>query len=144
MNNKIFLKNQWLKFGFVPIALGIIITIMTLIYSGIAIPFLLPEESSIQAIKRRQSSLQKSRGYRVILTGKVIKTAPFLQEQGAYQLVDENGATIWVYTKQTLPSTGQIISLEGKVKYQSIAVDAKEIGDVYVLEIKRLPDKSQE
>ncbi|SKB14190.1 conserved exported hypothetical protein [Planktothrix sp. PCC 11201] len=77
-------------------------------------------------------------GAKVYLRGKVKSHAPFLGA-GAYQLQDDTGS-IWVFTTQPLPPLGQDLLIQGKVEYKSILIKemkGKDIGDVYVKEIKR-------
>ncbi|BBD56101.1 hypothetical protein [Planktothrix agardhii] len=77
-------------------------------------------------------------GAKVYLRGKVKSYAPFLGA-GAYQLQDNTGS-IWVFTTQPLPPLGQDLLIQGKVEYKSILIKemkGKDIGDVYIKEIKR-------
>ncbi|VXD22586.1 hypothetical protein [Planktothrix paucivesiculata] len=77
-------------------------------------------------------------GAKVYLRGKVKSHAPFLGA-GAYQLQDDTGS-IWVFTTQPLPPLGQELLIQGKVEYKSLLIKemkGKDIGDVYLKEIKR-------
>ncbi|HEY9863982.1 MAG TPA: hypothetical protein V6D21_07360 [Candidatus Obscuribacterales bacterium] len=77
-------------------------------------------------------------GAKVYLRGKVKSHAPFLGA-GAYQLQDDTGS-IWVFTTQSLPPLGQDLLVQGKVEYKSLLIKemkGKDIGDVYLKEIKR-------
>lgn len=81
----------------------------------------------------------------VYLKGNVGSRAPFLGS-GAYEVLDKTGS-IWVVTKQTLPKTGDLVLIKGKVQYESIplifAAGGKDLGEVYVQEselLKKTPD----
>lgn len=88
------------------------------------------------------SQLQQSQPEATVyLQGKVSNLAPFL-DSGAYQLQDETGR-IWVLTEQKLPFQGQKIAIEGQVTYQPIPVEGKDLGELYVLEVKQLDSQPQ-
>lgn len=78
----------------------------------------------------------KRKGKVVYLTGKVSHLAPFV-DNSAYQLQDNTGS-VWVVTKNTAPDVGKIISIEGKIQYQSLPLGDRELGDFYVIELERL------
>ena len=80
--------------------------------------------------------VSKKSGKIVYLTGKVIHQAPLL-DRTAYQLQDKTGS-IWVVTSQTPPPLEAIISIEGKIQYQSLPVDGTELGEFYVIELQQL------
>ena len=73
-------------------------------------------------------------GKTVYLTGKVIHSAPFIND-AAYQLEDTTGK-IWIVTKQ-LPQLGQKITVKGKIEYQSLPFAQQELGDFYLIELEQ-------
>jgi hypothetical protein len=74
----------------------------------------------------------KSIDSNVYLKGKVSDRSPFLQG-GAYQLDDRTGK-IWIMTANNLPSLGTEIAIEGKVYYQSIPIENREWGELYIIQ----------
>lgn len=77
----------------------------------------------------------KSAGKIISVRGEAIATAPFL-DRGAYQLENKNGQ-IWVMSDRTLPAIGTMIQVRGRVEYQSISLDGREFGEIYLQEIDR-------
>ncbi|WP_373530340.1 hypothetical protein [Nostoc sp.] len=68
----------------------------------------------------------------VYIQGKVEKQAP-LMKQWAYEINDSTGK-IWVVTNQkNLGERSQVV-IKGKVRYQSIPLAGKELGEVYLEE----------
>lgn len=78
----------------------------------------------------------------VYLEGQVRKRVPFL-DSSAYLLEDDTG-NIWVVTTATPPNEGEPVVIKGQVKYQSIPISGKELGEVYILEQKQLEQKPSE
>ncbi len=78
----------------------------------------------------------KKIGKTVLLTGQVVHLAPLI-DQTAYQLEDATGK-IWVVTSQTPPKINQLISIKGKINYQSLPFAKQELGDFYVVESEQL------
>lgn len=72
----------------------------------------------------------------VYIKGQVGRQVPFIGS-GAYELEDPTG-TVWVLTRDDLPSSGDTILLKGQVKYQSIPIAGKELGEVYIEAQKQL------
>jgi hypothetical protein len=68
----------------------------------------------------------------VYIQGKVEKQAPLMKQQ-AYQINDSTGK-IWVVTNQTGLEEGAQVVIKGKVRYQSIPLAGKELGEVYLEE----------
>jgi hypothetical protein len=68
----------------------------------------------------------------VYIQGKVEKHAPLLQKH-VYQLDDTTGK-IWVLTNQDNLRVGSQIVIKGQVRYQSIRLGGKELGESYVEE----------
>lgn len=68
----------------------------------------------------------------VYLVGEVKESVAFI-ESGAYLLQDESGE-IWIYTDNALPAVGARIAVVGEVEYQSIPIDARNWGEMYVRE----------
>jgi hypothetical protein len=68
----------------------------------------------------------------VYLKGKVSDRSPFL-EGGAYQLDDSTGK-IWITTTNKLPSLETEVAIEGTVRYQSIPIENREWGELYMIQ----------
>lgn len=68
----------------------------------------------------------------VYIQGKVEKHAPLLQKH-VYQLDDRTGK-IWVLTNQSNLRVGSQIVIKGQVRYQSIPLGGKELGELYLEE----------
>ncbi|NJK52661.1 MAG: hypothetical protein HC936_07225 [Leptolyngbyaceae cyanobacterium SU_3_3] len=66
----------------------------------------------------------------VRLQGKMVAQAPLLGQR-AFEVQDATGK-VWVVTTETLPTVGTEVKVTGKVRYQSILLDGKESGTVYV------------
>ena len=79
---------------------------------------------------------KKKSGKTVYLTGKVINLAPFI-DNAAYKLQDDSGA-VWVVTSQNPPKINAIVSIKGKIQYQSLPFAETELGDFYVIELQQL------
>jgi hypothetical protein len=93
-------------------------------WSSIAQNFLHTQISSLEIPKSIDSN--------VYLQGKVSDRSPFL-EGGAYQLDDRTGK-IWITTTTKLPSVGKEVAIEGKVHYQSIPIENREWGELYIIQ----------
>jgi len=68
----------------------------------------------------------------VYIQGEVEKQAP-LMKQWAYQINDSTGK-IWVVTHQKNLAEGAQVVIKGKVRYRSIPLAGKELGEVYLEE----------
>ncbi|MBD2410083.1 hypothetical protein H6H01_05005 [Nostoc calcicola FACHB-3891] len=68
----------------------------------------------------------------VYIQGKVEKQAP-LMKQWAYQIDDTTGK-IWVVTNQKSLPEGSEVVFKGKVRYRSIPLAGKELGEIYLEE----------
>ena len=68
----------------------------------------------------------------VSLQGTVSQRISFL-DSGAYQLTDGTG-TIWVFTKNDLPEEGEALAVKGKLRYKSIPIEDRDLGESYILE----------
>lgn len=75
-------------------------------------------------------------GKTVYLKGKVVHLAP-LVDRAAYQIEDATGK-IWVVTTQKPPEFGQLLSIKGKLEYQSLMFAEQELGDFYVIELEQM------
>ncbi len=73
----------------------------------------------------------------VHLTGKVVHVSPLI-DRAAYQIEDATGK-IWVVTTQNPPELGKSISLKGKIQYQSLPFAKQELGELYLVELEKLP-----
>jgi hypothetical protein len=78
---------------------------------------------------------QKS-GKIVYLSGQVTHLAPFIDNVGAYQLQDSRDK-IWVVTQNSLPPKNSQITIKGKIEYQSLPFDERDLGGFYVIELER-------
>lgn len=70
----------------------------------------------------------------VLVEGVVRDRAPFLNN-AAYQLQDESGE-IWVLTSNSLPESGQAVTIKAKIKTKSIVISNQEVQEVYLQEEK--------
>ncbi|MEH2022242.1 hypothetical protein [Nostoc sp.] len=68
----------------------------------------------------------------VYIQGQVEKQAP-LMKQWAYEINDSTGK-IWVVTNQKNLGQGAQVVIKGKVRYRSIPLAGKELGEVYLEE----------
>ncbi|MEH2408105.1 hypothetical protein [Nostoc sp.] len=68
----------------------------------------------------------------VYIQGQVEKQAP-LMKQWAYQINDSTGK-IWVVTHQKNLAEGAQVVIKGKVRYRSVPLAGKELGEVYLEE----------
>lgn len=66
----------------------------------------------------------------VQLKGRVSKHAPLLG-RSAYELQDTTGS-IWVLSTGATPKIGDEVVIKGKLLYQSIPLNGKELGDSYI------------
>ncbi len=89
-----------------------------------------PSEIHIIDVEKKKS------GKTVHLTGKVTHLAPFI-DNAAYKLQDDTGS-VWVVTSQTPPTLNTIVSIKGKIQYQSLPFAETELGDFYVIELEQL------
>ncbi|MCU0535634.1 MAG: hypothetical protein MUD14_17220 [Hydrococcus sp. Prado102] len=88
------------------------------------------------------SQLQQQGASKVVyLKGKVGDRAPFLGS-GAYQLQDDTG-TVWVVTQGALPASGDIVSIKGEAKYETIAIGQQKSQEFYILELEQLERQAQ-
>ncbi|MBE9117891.1 hypothetical protein IQ249_18495 [Lusitaniella coriacea LEGE 07157] len=84
--------------------------------------------SPIQTVQQQQ----ENRRTQVYLKGEVVQVAPFLQG-GAYLLQDETGK-IWVLREGDLPQVGDVVEIAGQTQYQSVPIENREFGEVYIQE----------
>jgi hypothetical protein len=68
----------------------------------------------------------------VYIQGKVEKHAPLLKKH-VYQL-DDNTGKIWVLTNKDNLRVGSRVTVKGQLKYQSIPLAGRELGEFYVEE----------
>ncbi|MCW5314283.1 hypothetical protein GTQ43_10845 [Nostoc sp. KVJ3] len=68
----------------------------------------------------------------VYIQGQVEKQAPLMKEW-AYQINDSTGK-IWVVTNQKNLVQGSEVVIKGKIRYRSIPLGGKELGEVYLEE----------
>jgi len=72
----------------------------------------------------------------VYLQGQVSRQVPLVNQQ-AYELKDSTGS-IWVVTQENAPNAGKAVTIKGKVRYQSIPVGTKDLGEIYIEEQQQL------
>ncbi|GEM_PF-1237359 len=125
--NKFFI----LRFAFVTFLWGEIIGINLIPHKNLTV---LAQETI--RITQINNIPQQSSGIQIYLTGEVTEKVPFLG-LSAYALRDETG-TIWVFTDQLIPVTGERILIEGEIQYQSIPIEGQEVGEFYVKQVQRL------
>jgi hypothetical protein len=80
----------------------------------------------------REIKPQKDNKATVYIQGKVEKKAP-LMKQWAYKISDSTGQ-IWVVTNQKNLDEGAQVVIKGKIRYRSIPLAGKELGEVYLEE----------
>ncbi|WP_375513892.1 OB-fold nucleic acid binding domain-containing protein [uncultured Nostoc sp.] len=80
----------------------------------------------------REIKPEKDNKATVYIQGKVEKKAP-LMKQWAYQISDSTGQ-IWVVTNQKNLDEGAQVVIKGKIRYRSIPLAGKELGEVYLEE----------
>ncbi|MEH1770671.1 MAG: hypothetical protein V7L27_02810 [Nostoc sp.] len=68
----------------------------------------------------------------VYIQGQVEKQAPLIK-QWAYKISDSTGK-IWVVTNQKNLGEGSQVVIKGKIRYRSIPLAGKELGEVYLEE----------
>ncbi len=69
----------------------------------------------------------------VVITGTVSRRVPLL-EGWLYQMQDDTGS-LWVLTSQpAAPEVGESATVEGRVRYETIAVEAIDASEVYLEE----------
>ncbi|MDX2214231.1 MAG: hypothetical protein SFY66_13155 [Oculatellaceae cyanobacterium bins.114] len=71
----------------------------------------------------------------VYLRGRVGDRVPLIEAQ-VYQLSDPTGS-IWVFTTQPIPQSGDTIAIQGQIRFQSIPLAGQEQGEVYIEEQNR-------
>lgn len=72
-------------------------------------------------------------GATVYVQGKVEKSVPLLQQQRVYQINDSSGK-IWVLSKRTDIKEQDQVTFSGILKYKSIPLGGKELGEIYLEE----------
>lgn len=68
----------------------------------------------------------------VVITGTVSRRVPLL-EGWLYQMQDDTGS-LWVLTQRSAPEVGENATVEGLVRYETIAVEAIDASEVYLEE----------
>ncbi|ACK69067.1 conserved hypothetical protein [Gloeothece citriformis PCC 7424] len=128
--NKLSLKTSLWQGISLPFLVGGLIGCSALTHLGNALPF------NTEPVTPIKELTQQNQGSTLYLQGKVTQEAPFLGG-GAYQLQDTTGA-VWVRTNQSLPQTGTQLMIKGQLDYQSIPVESKELGEIYILELEQV------
>lgn len=72
----------------------------------------------------------------VYVKGTVIQQVPLLDAR-VYQLSDASG-NIWVLTTSSLPQLGDLITIAGELRYESIPVEGLDFSEVYIWETQKL------
>lgn len=100
--------------------------------SGFSSLSLAPDQvTKIRVLQERQPTEKV-----VYVQGQVSRQVPLVNQQ-AYELKDATGS-IWVVTQDDAPNQGQAVTIKGKVRYQSIPVGAKDLGEIYIEEQQQL------
>ena len=68
----------------------------------------------------------------VTVTGKVVTIAPMLN-QVVYEMTEKE-QSIWILTRKTPPKLGSMVTVSGKVRFESIAPDSVETAHLYIEE----------
>lgn len=122
-------KKRNLQLGSLSILLLGVLGCGQLVQSGVDVPV-----TKISDIQKNRNAYSE-----VYLKGKVVTIAPFLGS-GAYELQDDTGS-LWVITKQALPTKEDKLLIKSQVQYQSILVGGKDLGEVYVQEQAQMERK---
>lgn len=77
----------------------------------------------------------------IYVQGKVRDRAPLLN-RAAYQLQDETGK-IWVLTHQPLPKSGQVLTIQAKIKTKSMVLNKQRSQQLYLKEMQRLSESGK-
>jgi hypothetical protein len=83
---------------------------------------------------------QKQDNSTIYLQGKVEKLAPLLQKSQLYQINDFTGK-IWVLSKQNNVQNQSYIKIKGKIRYRSIPLGGKDLGEIYIEELEQIEYK---
>lgn len=90
----------------------------------------------IVQLKRQQAGKDT-----IYVEGRVRDRAPLLN-RAAYQLQDETG-NIWVLTHQPLPESGQVLTIQAKIKTKSMVLNKQLSQEVYLQEVQRLSESGK-
>ena len=101
-----------------------IVALRIALYSGMLI--LTSCAPTVEVSTLNSQSINQS----VQVTGKVVTIAPMLN-QVMYEL-EEKGQRVWVLTRQAPPKLGTQVTVSGKVRFDSIALDKAEIAHLYI------------
>jgi len=93
-----------------------------------------PPTVRVQEISQQQS--------RIKVEGIVLNVIPLI-DGFAYELKDETGS-VWVVTGEEKPQMGDLLSVEGRVKYQDFIIDGEDQGSVYLEQVTILDNGSHE
>lgn len=91
-------------------------------------------QQPVTTIQQLQQQPEQSQA--IYLRGQVVKQVP-LAGSFAYALQDNTGL-VWVVTKQNVPAPGATLLIKGVIRYQSIPIGGKDMGEVYVEEQEQL------
>ena len=66
--------------------------------------------------------------------GTIKKIIPLLGRK-AYEISDQTGS-VWVITEQKIPAVGEVVSIEGILKYQDILIDGENLKEFYLQQVE--------
>ncbi len=77
------------------------------------------------------SQVSSKRDRVVQIEGKIKAQAPLMGGQRAYEVQDETGS-VWVVTSQTVPTIGNSVNVQGKVRLQKIDLAGQDQSAAYI------------
>jgi len=92
-------------------------------------------------LSNQSKDVEGSATQAVYLRGTVHQQVPLLTGQ-VYQLQDETGM-VWVLTQDTV-ALGDMLLIQGQVRYEPIPLGGKEFGEIYVEEQQQIDRKTAE
>lgn len=96
--------------------------------------------ASPQVIKISEIQNQDQATETIKVEGIVKKIIPLLDRQG-FEVKDKTGS-IWVVTQGNIPKIGDLISVEGRLKYQEIVIGGEKHNEFYLESIEEVSTDS--
>jgi hypothetical protein len=121
------LSSKWVKFGVAIVLFFGVSGCANESQSGVNLTSLTAPGEVTNISKIQEQQLLNTT---IFLKGKVGTHVPLLGGQ-VYELQDETG-TVWVLTQEKPPNPGDKVVIKGQVRFQSIPLNGKEQGSLYV------------